>query len=178
MIRRATAADAAAIVDVQYQTWLDVYPKIVDDVTPQMVKHRFEEEKGGLKARAERFAATANEADPAVFVAEHEGQVVGFAIATKLSEGANSHQINALYVLPSHQHHGLGSQLMQTALEWLGAAVNPVQLHVVETNQQALGFYQKFGFEVTKKMPRADSTVFTSGIHMPRLEMVRPPTAL
>jgi ribosomal protein S18 acetylase RimI-like enzyme len=52
--------------------------------------------------------------------------------------------IDQLYVDPSHQRCGIGSTLLDRALESSGG---PVTLHVFEGNKPARRFYEQHGFQ-------------------------------
>ena len=52
--------------------------------------------------------------------------------------------IDQLYVDPSHQRCGIGSTLLERALE---SSAGPVTLHVFEENEPARRFYEQHGFQ-------------------------------
>ena len=56
-------------------------------------------------------------------------------------------QIINIYVVPEHQHAGLGAFLMQFVLAFLKSrGCNTLTLEVRPTNAAAIAYYQKFGF--------------------------------
>lgn len=66
-----------------------------------------------------------------------QGEVVGFM-------GVDKNKIEMLFVAPSWRGKGIGRQLIQYAIETLGAT----NVDVNEQNQQAIEFYLRMGFEI------------------------------
>lgn len=58
-------------------------------------------------------------------------------------------KIEMLFIDPESRGQGCGKQLLQVALNELKAT----ELDVNEQNEQAVGFYQKMGFEITGRSP-------------------------
>lgn len=98
-------------------------------------------------------------------VALSDGQVIGFAC---YGEQDGLSMIHALYVLRAYQRSGVGRALMLECLSRLPQA--DVRLHVLEGNENAIGFYQHMGFHLTGKRIRQETRrgAFTE------LEMLRP----
>ncbi len=70
------------------------------------------------------------------------GQLVGWAEL----DGA---EIDTIAVAPEHQRQGYGRQIMHYCTNYLlDKGVDPVQLHVVETNAHVKRFYESIGFEL------------------------------
>jgi GNAT superfamily N-acetyltransferase len=80
--------------------------------------------------------------------------------------------VGAFYVLPEYQAHGLGSQMMRSALEWLGSD-KPVTVAVAAYNDNAMKFYRGFGFKPGKRIEE-DPSEQPPGAVIPEIEMVRP----
>jgi ribosomal protein S18 acetylase RimI-like enzyme len=180
-VRPALESDASSIVEVQYRTWLATYPKVAEGVTEAMVRQRFENEKLPLEERVElcRQRIENPTMNRRQFVHEDTatGRVDGFAIAGD-SDDSKRKQILAMYVLPESQGSGAGSQLMQAALRYIEASKNETILHVVSTNQQAISFYEKFGFMKTRDLTYEEAAPDDGSFYMPHTEMVRPPMAV
>ena len=68
---------------------------------------------------------------------DRQQRITGFA-------GVAAGKIEMLFIDPDHRGQGLGRQLLRYAIERLNAD----ELDVNEQNPQALGFYEKQGFEV------------------------------
>lgn len=63
--------------------------------------------------------------------------------------GVLNGKIEMLFIDPESRGQGCGKQLLQVALKELQAT----ELDVNEQNEQAIGFYQKMGFEITGRSP-------------------------
>ena len=107
-IRRATAGDATAIAHVHRSSRAEAY--------------------------GSEFAVREKGGDPELFVADHDGAVVGFAAV----EGP---LLGALYVLPGAQGGGAGAALLRSAMKE-GAS----ELWVYSANDGARRFYERHGW--------------------------------
>jgi len=87
-----------------------------------------------------------------VLVAEDEARIVGFSSFGPVRDGGENRlltgEIYSIYVLEEFWNLGIGRTLMEnslTALERDG--FSSVKVWVLETNQRAISFYEKFGFK-------------------------------
>lgn len=56
-------------------------------------------------------------------------------------------EIDSLFVEDEYRHYGLGDKLINSALEWLNSnEVKTKIIGVAEGNENALGFYKRYGF--------------------------------
>eukprot|EP00933_Yihiella_yeosuensis_P066616 TRINITY_DN7097_c3_g1_i1.p1 TRINITY_DN7097_c3_g1~~TRINITY_DN7097_c3_g1_i1.p1 ORF type:complete len:205 (+),score=37.91 TRINITY_DN7097_c3_g1_i1:74-616(+) len=75
-----------------------------------------------------------------------------------LEGGGQALYIMTLSILKPYQRRGLASQLVQWILdkaqskECQDADVREIYLHVQTSNEEALSFYKKFGFQITGKL--------------------------
>lgn len=87
------------------------------------------------------------------YIAWNENTPVGclklnFGSAQEEEMGDNMMELARIYVRPECKHHGIGSQLMNFALQQAhDAKVDGVWLGVWEHNEPAKAFYQKNGFK-------------------------------
>lgn len=73
------------------------------------------------------------------------GQNVGYCISS-IDEGKIG-EIESIYILNDYRGMGIGDRLMKNALDWMDemGAIKRV-VTVATGNEQAFGFYEKFGF--------------------------------
>ena len=171
IIETAVPSDAEGVFNVQRLTWLATYPNDELGITVEDIRKRVEGEHGELiQPKIERWRSgieTAGE-KRAVFVARTDGKVTGF-VAPAIMDGQR--RIGAIYVLPETQGTGIGSKLIQKAIEWHGRDED-IFLHVASYNQNAIDFYKKNGFEETGKEVRDDVAQLGNGKEIPEIEMV------
>lgn len=96
--------------------------------------------------------------------------VVGF-VAPGIMDGQR--RIGAIYVLPGMQGRGIGSKLLEKAINWHGRNED-IFLHVASYNSNAIDFYKRNGFTETDR-DIIDETANQSGDkEIPEIEMVLP----
>ncbi|KIL43446.1 GNAT family acetyltransferase [Jeotgalibacillus alimentarius] len=139
-IRKATPQDAAGIAKVQVDTWKTTYRGMVpDDYLAQMTYSRREE-------MWEKII----EDGQVVYVAEDNGEVVGFANGGE--ERSNKYsgydgELFAIYILESYQRQGLGRKLIAPLVEDMkGKGLTSMIVCVLEKNDSKL-FYEVLGAE-------------------------------
>lgn len=82
--------------------------------------------------------------DDLIFVCEHDREIVGACMA-----GYDGHRgwLYAVAVSPEHRRHGVGTQLIQAALDELKAlGCIKVNLQIRPTNTVVAEFYESLGF--------------------------------
>jgi GNAT superfamily N-acetyltransferase len=85
----------------------------------------------------------------AVFVAEHDGHVVGFAHTGPCREEARAAELYAIYVLPTSWGTGAGRALIQRTEESMRfSGFDEAILWVLEGNERAERFYRAAGWEL------------------------------
>jgi ribosomal protein S18 acetylase RimI-like enzyme len=124
-LRRATRADAAALTDIHLRARRECMSYLPEKHTPQEILEWVHEV---LLAHEE------------VWVAEHEGRVVGFLA---LSDDMLYH----LYVYPELHGHGAGSELFARVQE---LRPDGFRLWVFQRNTQAREFYEHRGMRVVE----------------------------
>lgn len=140
-IVNATVGDAAAIGQIQTQTWLDSYVNTEEGVTSQDIKSKISlwEKEGDSRIREK-----IQQKDSRTWLAKEGEKIVGFIGVRKAH---NLGEIEALHILPGYQGRGLGKELLQYGLSWLGDI--PIKLSAVSYNKRAIEFYTRFGFRET-----------------------------
>jgi len=91
-------------------------------------------------------------ADSRGWVAEHDREIVAFAIADRASRS-----IFALFVLPDWEGRGLGSRLLELALGWLRENGATVVWLTTGPETKAAGFYERRGWVATGRGERGDT---------------------
>jgi ribosomal protein S18 acetylase RimI-like enzyme len=77
--------------------------------------------------------------------AEDSGAVVGYVVATLPAEGTG--QIESIFIDDDYRARGIATALMERALAWLsGRGCATISVGVAEGNEEAFGFYRRFGF--------------------------------
>jgi ribosomal protein S18 acetylase RimI-like enzyme len=157
-IREARENDLEQVNRLLIETWRDTYDPIfgrakVDEITAQW--HAVEVLKDQLNSPRSSF-----------LVAEACGQIVGHALVIQAPD--NALLLARLYVLPSHQHQGIGTRLLEHAL-----ALHPVTerlfLTVEAENCRAVAFYRKHEFAFCTEEIEGGSLIW-------RMERRLPPT--
>jgi RimJ/RimL family protein N-acetyltransferase len=84
----------------------------------------------------------------AVFVAEDEGRIVGRLSIARDQHPASRHVADlGLMVAMSHRRRGIGTKLLEAALDWARhSEVRKLELHVFPHNEAAIKLYENFGF--------------------------------
>ena len=118
---------------VHWRAWHEAYPGLVD----QKYLDAFTLEK--CEKIAYRWPDD-------LFIAKHEGRVVGFVgCGDRGEEAPDTGEIFALYVLSEYYGKGVARQLMEAALERL-KNYPQICLWVLKENERAIRFYRKCGF--------------------------------
>lgn len=141
-VRTATTGDALQIAHVHVETWRAAYRGQI----PGTVLDALDE-----KRRAAFWHQRLMEARGWVFVAEHDGVVVGFCdLVPSRDRDANPQavaEIVAIYIVPRHWRQGAGRMLCQRALtEARRGGYETVTLWTLASNDGAKCLYQAMGF--------------------------------
>ncbi|HSM02528.1 MAG TPA: GNAT family N-acetyltransferase [Acidimicrobiia bacterium] len=143
MVRIATRDDVPGIARVHVESWHGVYPGLIpDDVIDRLTVER---RTAQWTAFFDRRAI-----DEALFVAEHDGAIVGMASLGPCRDddaSTETGEIRAIYVAPDHWGHGHGRELMGAAMDWLAThGFTVATLWVLDTNRLARRFYELAGW--------------------------------
>ena len=143
-VRPATAEDADAIGQVQVETWRAAYQGLMPDeaIAQFDVEERRRMWREGL-GRAPRPGS-------ATFVAELEGEVVGFASvgAARDEDDPSTGELYAIYLHPTRWDRGIGRALLERAEESMrSSGFELAILWVLEGNERGERFYRAAGWE-------------------------------
>lgn len=148
-IRPATAADARAIAKVRIDTWRTAYRGLVPDAYLDAMDV---DESVALWDRV--LAADASAAS--VYVADNDGEVIGFAAANPLPEPRHGldAELTAVYVRREFQRAGIGRRLVDAVV---GAqrekGVSGLIVWVIAGNKAGRAFYERLGGTVIVEQP-------------------------
>jgi GNAT superfamily N-acetyltransferase len=149
VIRRATVADASVIAAVRIDSWRATYRGIIPDDYLDGMKV---EDSTAIWSRI--LSATSSAAN--VFVAEVDGEVLGFAAGMTLKEAKLGYdsELTAIYLEPSVQRAGIGRRLVaHVAATLASAGANNMLVWVLAENRQARQFYEMLGAELLVEQP-------------------------
>lgn len=147
-VRAAAPDDAAAIAAVHVGSWIETYSEILPG---SMLRSLSVVDRAAFWARLLRERV--DSLDPAVFVAESAGAIVGFASGgaqrdRDLRARGFAGEFTAIYVLRRGQRRGLGRQLMRAvASALLDRERRSASLWVLRDNCRAREFYARQGGE-------------------------------
>lgn len=119
---------------VHWESWHETYEGLVDAGYMEGVT-------------LEKCVQTAHQWRENILVAKDGDRVIGFAAYGACRGGAlpGHGEVFALYVLREYQGRGVGYGLMNAAAERL-SAYPKVAVWVLEGNERAIRFYQRYGF--------------------------------
>jgi len=155
-VREATPADVDAVVAVARDSWYAAYGGFIE---PASVEQAL-----GENYDPELVAAGVDHEDIAFFVAEADGEVVGFASAEQT--WADEVELHTLYVHPDRWGEGGGRALFERVETWARAQdVDRVVAAAFTENSVAVGFFEALGFE-----PGAETAAEVAGERHPERE--------
>lgn len=148
-LRAATPDDAEGVAIVRIDSWRTTYRGIIPD---SYLDAMDVEESMALWRRV----LTAASRTTSVFVAELDGEIVGFAAGKMLDEerfGLNA-ELAALYLQPRIQRVGIGHSLVRLVVAaHLAQGAHGLIAWVLSRNKIARQFYEKMGAELLIEQP-------------------------
>ena len=142
-IRRARIGDAASIAGVRIDSWRASYRGLVPDSYLDSLQP-----EQSVKLWQQVLGASSDAA--CTFVAEAEGEIIGFASGMTLADsrfGCDA-ELTAICVLPDEQRRGLGRKLLaNVAATLIGAGATGLMAWVLAKNQGAREFFGALGAE-------------------------------
>jgi RimJ/RimL family protein N-acetyltransferase len=137
VIRRATAADAPALVELGRAVGGEPGGWLISDATWR-----------GVSDERRYLRAVRKHSHAAVFVAETEAGVVARLSIARDDHPASSHVADlGLMVAATHRRRGIGRALLQAAEGWAReSGIRKLELHVFPHNEAAIALYEQYGF--------------------------------
>ena len=148
-LRRAGAGDAPAIARVRVESWRTTYRGMIADAYLDSM------EVDASTAMWDRVL-TAGPNTTSVFVADHDGDIVGFASGAMLAEPKHGMdaELVAIYLRREFQHAGLGRRLVGAVVDAQRAqGATGLITWVIAGNKAARAFYERLGGERVVEQP-------------------------
>ncbi|NDJ22929.1 GNAT family N-acetyltransferase [Nostoc sp. B(2019)] len=142
LLREATLKDVPVIARVHVDTWQTTYRGIVPD--SYLAQLSYEKRERGW----EEILRSAKDTQQFTYVAvDALGQIVGFANGGLERTGNPIYkgEINAIYILKTHQRHGIGYRLFMVLLKRLAQTDIHSMLVWVLADNSACRFYEALG---------------------------------
>jgi ribosomal protein S18 acetylase RimI-like enzyme len=142
-IRRATPEDAVALAKVHIDSWRSAYLGLVPDSHLDSLDY---------ERRAQRFRESLAQSAEESYIAEREGEVLGFLTLgvcrdTDVDQETTG-EIWGIYLAPGHWRKGIGTLLCRYGERILKArGYRIATLWVFAGNNQARRFYEAMGFK-------------------------------
>lgn len=133
----------------------------VDQVHAEALPDLFQQSEEPARSQ-EWFAQMSESPDACLFVAEHQGLLVGMVLCTLRSSPTfplfvprRYGHINELIVRESFQRQGIGQRLIQRIHEWVHSlGIMELELDVYEFNTRAHRFYEHLGYQTMRRTMR------------------------
>ena len=143
-IRRAGPSDAAALAVVGRETFVETFAHLYPPADLESFL--------GQAYSPASFAAYLEAPGHAFWLAEADGRAIGYAQAGPCAlphpeVTPTCGELKRLYVRQLAQGSGLGTTLLTTALDWLGAPGRRLWIGVWSQNHGAQRLYARHGFE-------------------------------
>jgi ribosomal protein S18 acetylase RimI-like enzyme len=142
-IQQAVEEDYKRLNFVNKETWLHTYPNEENNITVEDIENldwqKFENNWKTKLATSEEGLYC--------FTAEIEDKIIGFIV---VKEFADFISIGSIYILPDYQRLGIGSALINYALNFISKN-KKIVIRVAEYNQNSINFYKKMGFIFSEK---------------------------
>ncbi len=165
-IREADPTDVVGIVYVQATSWVKHYATPIFGISEDDIR------SVDFGAKVAGWQHVLRSPSYKVWIARDAKAVLAFVAAR--SDG-DSGEIYEQHTLPEHQSRGLGSQLLDRALSWLGER-RLVYLRIPSYAQGGVEFYQKKGFSIDEQ-GTVDFVRLPSGQQIPTIVMSKSVTA-
>ncbi len=170
VIERAVPENAEEILKLKKAAWLQTYPNQDAGVTEEDIHKKLSDEdiEVAIPHWQSAIAKENDGSDRMTFVAKLNGKVIGY---TQPCIEDGKRKLGAMYVLPTAQGMGAGGRLIRQALQWHGPG-DDIYASVVSYNENAIKFYEHFGFQRTGKSLPEEFDKEKNIKLLPEIEMV------
>jgi len=136
-VRPAIVSDIHGIRAALQETWADIYQGVIPgEMQADLFQNWYSED--ALRAAIR---------DSTFLVAVARRAIIGFIQLT--ANRVEGHSIGRIYVVPSYEHYGIGTRLLERALR--DAGPGSIRAIVEERNEKAHRFYERQGFTPVDK---------------------------
>ncbi len=145
-IRSFEARDTGAVVELSQRAWAPVFASLEQELGPAVFGRLHPDWMDDQRRAVEQACASR---ETRVWVAEVEGEVVGFVATGTFDPERGMGEISMLAVDPDHQGHGIGTALTGFALDRLkdaGMTVAMVETGGDPGHAAARRTYEKAGY--------------------------------
>jgi ribosomal protein S18 acetylase RimI-like enzyme len=136
-VRAARPDDARRLGEIHVETWRATYVGVM----PQEVLDEL-----SVEERERLWSEWIPHTETEVFVADADGDVVGFVSVGPSRSSPGVGELYSIYVLPSAHGSGAGPALMDTAVAALARRWDKAILWVATENPRARRFYERHGW--------------------------------
>lgn len=143
-LRRATLADAQAIAAIRVEGWRTSY----HDIIPHSYLENMNLEENILQWETILHVLPSKQDSLCVFVAENDGEIIGFVSAIKLTEKKLDKQaeLTGIYIRPQWQRCGIGKRMLHKVARAVQAmGCQSLLVWVIDGNAPARHFYEDLG---------------------------------
>ncbi|MDE3124073.1 MAG: GNAT family N-acetyltransferase [Bacteroidota bacterium] len=139
-IRNATVEDVALIQQIAYSTWPIAYGNILSKQQINYMLTLMYNQDELLRQITHGYC---------YLIAEKNGKSLGFAAYNALT--VTQFKLQKLYMLPEAQGMGIGKALLQKVMNQAKLQGAELLLLNVNRHNNAIAFYAKMGFQITKE---------------------------
>ena len=139
------------MIDIRLDT--DADAEVIDTMVRELAAH--EQSLEHVHADAAAWRALLNRPDVSVLLAQHDGEVIGFASAVRrlhLWTGSELLALDDLYIRPGHRDKGAGTRLMTAVARLADREALLVVWGVRLDNHAGQRFYARLGATLSTKM--------------------------
>lgn len=138
-VRPARPEDARRMAEIHVETWRATYPGMM----PQEVLDGL-----SVDDRERNWQEWIPHPETTAFVAELDGEIVGFVGVGPSWSNPGIGEIYSIYVTPAAQGRGAGRALIDAGVRALSERWDEATLWVATENPRARRFYERYGWEV------------------------------
>jgi len=148
-IRHVIPSDLPEMFRISVSAHQAGYAALIPDSNRKSFDERYAVTPENERNYTEFMTAGLNDHHWSSWLAEQNGRVVGYVLMERVH--ADFYRMRGMFVDPDYQGQGIGSGLMQTALN--SVQKGTIELHVIAANERAKHIYEKNGFVVTSESP-------------------------